>query len=80
MKFDIMKLMTIQEVAELLRISKSTIYKMVMDRRIPFIKASGRLLFDEVEIRDWVKASQIPTCKNNRIKPTQLLKPRNRSG
>ena len=52
---------------------------MVMDRRIPFIKASGKLLFDEVEIRDWVKASQIPTCQNTRIKLTQFLKPRNRS-
>jgi excisionase family DNA binding protein len=45
-----------QEVAELLRCKKRTIYDMVEQGRIPYRKVGGRLLFDLDEIIEWTKA------------------------
>jgi len=58
-----MKLLTINEVAEKLRLKKSTIYKMVFNRKIPFLKFSGRVFFDEDEVENWVKDSTIRPVK-----------------
>jgi excisionase family DNA binding protein len=49
-----MILLTITEVANYLKISKSTIYKMVMRREIPFIKLRGTLLFEQDELNQWL--------------------------
>jgi excisionase family DNA binding protein len=50
-----MKLMNAGELARYLRLSKSSIYKKVMRREIPFIKATGVLLFNTDEIDLWLK-------------------------
>ena len=34
--------------------SKSTIYKRVMNNEIPFIKVRGKLIFDRVQIDEWM--------------------------
>jgi excisionase family DNA binding protein len=47
--------LTVQECADLLRCKKRTIYDMVEQRRIPFRKVGGRVLFDLDEIIDWTK-------------------------
>ena len=47
--------LTVKEVADLLRCKKRTIYDMVEQKRIPFRKVGGRLLFDLTEIIDWTK-------------------------
>jgi excisionase family DNA binding protein len=47
--------LTVQEVADLLRCKKRTIYDMVEQRRIPFRRVGGRLLFDLAEIIEWTK-------------------------
>lgn len=47
--------LTVQEVADLLRCKKRTIYDMVEQKRIPYRKVGGRLLFDLVEIIEWTK-------------------------
>ncbi len=49
------KFLTVQEVADLLRCKKRTIYDMVEQGRIPFRKVGGRLLFDLDEIIEWTK-------------------------
>jgi excisionase family DNA binding protein len=38
--------LTVEEVAELLRVKPRTIYNMVSQRRIPFRKAGRQLIFD----------------------------------
>ena len=43
----------VEEVADLLRCKKRTIYDMVEQRRIPFRTVGGRLLFDLDEIVEW---------------------------
>ncbi len=51
----LLKFLTVPEVAALLRLSERTIYDMVSQRRIPFRKAGDRTLFDRDEILAWTK-------------------------
>lgn len=45
----------VEEVADLLRCKKRTIYDMVEQKRMPYRRVGGRLLFDLAEIIDWTK-------------------------
>jgi excisionase family DNA binding protein len=45
----------VEEVADLLRCKKRTIYDMVEQRRIPYRRVGGRLLFDLAEIIEFTK-------------------------
>ena len=45
----------VEEVADLLRCKKRTIYDMVERRRIPYRRVGGRLLFDLAEIIEFTK-------------------------
>ena len=49
------RFLRVEEVADLLRCKKRTIYDMVEQNRIPFRKVGGRLLFDLDEIIDWTR-------------------------
>ena len=49
------RFLKVQEVADLLRCKKRTIYDMVEQERIPYRKVGGRLLFDLDEIISWTK-------------------------
>ncbi len=49
------RFLRVDEVADLLRCKKRTIYDMVEQERIPYRKVGGRLLFDADEIIDWTK-------------------------
>ena len=44
------RLFTVEETKEIFRISRSTLYRWVMEKRIPYIKVGGRLLFKPSEI------------------------------
>jgi len=46
-------LLTVTEVAAMLRVEVSTIYVWTSKRKIPFRKVGGRLRFDRDEILDW---------------------------
>lgn len=48
-------LLTVDEVAAMLRLRPKTIYNMVSQGRIPFRKAGHQLLFDPKEIEAWTK-------------------------
>jgi excisionase family DNA binding protein len=49
--------LTVEEVAEMLRLKPRTIYNMVSQRRIPFRKAGRQLLFAVGEIEEWTRSS-----------------------
>jgi len=49
------RFLKVEEVADLLRCKKRTIYDMVEQKRIPHRRVGGRLLFDLDEIIDWTK-------------------------
>ena len=54
------RLMILAETAEYLHLAKSTLYRLVSDRKIPFKKFPGskRLYFLESEILEWIKNSR----------------------
>lgn len=47
--------MTVEEIAFVLRVPKSTIYKWVYERRIPYVKIGKRLLFEYTKIMEWIE-------------------------
>jgi excisionase family DNA binding protein len=49
------RLMDVQEAAEMLRIAPKTVYGLVSQRRIPFRKAGRRLLFLQSELLEWTQ-------------------------
>jgi excisionase family DNA binding protein len=48
------QLLTIDELASFLNISKKTLYGMVHRKNIPFLKASRLLRFDREQIEAWL--------------------------
>ena len=52
-------LMTAQEVAELLRVPRSTVYELARNRRIPFLKVGRRTLFAQQTLLDWISAQTV---------------------
>ncbi len=62
-----MKLMNAGELARYLRLSKSSIYKKVMRREIPFIKATGSLLFNQEEIDLWLNQHSRTAADSNQF-------------
>jgi len=51
--------MTIQELAEFTGLSIQTLYKMVNQRRIPYVKVGRLLRFDSRLIDDWLEAHTV---------------------
>lgn len=51
------ELLTAQQVAEKLQISKQTIYQMKSEGRIPFVKIGNSLRFRPKDIEDWIRKS-----------------------
>jgi len=47
--------LTLKEVADYLKATKRTIYRMVADRKIPAFKVGGSWQFQLVEIDSWIK-------------------------
>jgi excisionase family DNA binding protein len=53
------RLLTAQEVAEILRVPRATVYELARQRRIPYLKVGRRTLFDPVALGDWIKAETV---------------------
>ncbi len=49
-----MKLLTIQEASDLLKLSVPTLYRLTSQKRIPFYKVGGKLLFDSERLTNWL--------------------------
>lgn len=50
-------LMTVEDVAKLLKVEKQLVYKLKRDRKIPFIKIGGVIRFRRVDIDEWIEKS-----------------------
>jgi excisionase family DNA binding protein len=53
--------LNLEEVCQLTGISKSTMYKLTSTREIPHYKKVKHLIFDRLEIEEWMKSNPIPT-------------------
>ena len=49
------KLLTVLEIAELLNVTKTTIYSMIYKNEIPFIKIGGTYRFNADEVIEYFK-------------------------
>lgn len=54
------QLLTVSEVAALLRLSVKGIYVLVESRRIPVVKVGNRLRFFRGEIETWLEENRLP--------------------
>jgi excisionase family DNA binding protein len=59
-------LLTVPEVAALLRLTEKGIYAMVAARRIPFVKVSNRVRFERAEVLRWLAESRVPASETDR--------------
>jgi excisionase family DNA binding protein len=50
---NIKDLIRIKEAAQILRLKENTVYHLVHDRKIPFVKVRGRLFFQKEVIEKW---------------------------
>ncbi|HAE23661.1 MAG TPA: hypothetical protein DCG47_15275 [Spirochaetaceae bacterium] len=55
------QVLTIDEAAGKLRLSKSFLYKQTCARAIPFIKIGARVLFLESDLSAWVESKRVPS-------------------
>ena len=53
------KVMTIPEVAEYLKISKSKIYYLVTQKKIPHIKIQRNVRVFESDLKEWLKSNSV---------------------
>jgi len=57
------RLVSVEEVAYMLGMSKNTIYCWVSQRRIPFVKCGRSTRFDLQEIDNWIKENSFKEKK-----------------
>lgn len=53
-------ILTIREVADLLKINEKTVYKLAADGKIPGFKVGGSWRFDRATITRWIEGSAVP--------------------
>ena len=57
------KMLTVDEAAKYMGISKSTLYKMMMRREIPYSKPNGKVcFFDRQELEAWLMSNRQSTA------------------
>jgi excisionase family DNA binding protein len=66
--------LNIEELAEYIHMSKSTIYKGTMSNRIPHIKAGKKLLFSQDAIDQWLQKFNQPTIEEVEADINSILK------
>ncbi len=49
-----LELMDAQEAADLLKIEKGTVYKWKYEKKLPYVKLHGRLLFNKLDLINFV--------------------------
>ena len=68
------EVLTSDEAAAYLGISKSALYKLTMGRKIPFYKSAKLCYFDRQEIIDWMKSNRVATQEELEAKAMEIAK------
>ena len=68
------EVLTSDEAAAYLGISKSALYKLTMGRKIPFYKSAKLCYFDRQEIINWMKAHRVATQEELQAQAKEILK------
>mgnify|MGYP006148737727 CR=1 FL=1 len=56
-------LLTVKEVAALLRVSTQTLYKMLEQGQIPAVKVGSQWRFDGDKIQTWIERQSLPAAQ-----------------
>lgn len=57
------EVLTMEEVAQYMGVSKSYLYKLTMKQEIPYYKPTGKICyFNRKEIEDWLQSNKISTA------------------
>jgi excisionase family DNA binding protein len=68
------RLLTLDEVADRLRVSKTTVYRLVETRRLTFYKIGRSLRFTEEDVVSYINAQQVlPMTDQERRRVERLL-------
>ncbi len=59
-----LKLITIEQICQLLQLKKSNVRSKILNRKIPHIKLGSSIRFDQTEIYNWIE-SQKREVKND---------------
>lgn len=57
------QLLTVPELAEILRLTPKGIYALVEGRKIPFVRVSNRVRFLLDDVRDWLRENRVPASE-----------------
>ena len=52
-------LLTVEDVAALLKVEKQMIYKLKRDKKIPFVKIGGVIRFRRVDVNEWIESAVV---------------------
>jgi len=58
------KLLTINEAAEYLTLSKDYLYRLTSLRKIPFVKIGSRVMFRSDKLQEWIEEHSINIINN----------------
>ena len=59
------KFLTIEQVAEMLQVTRATIYNL-QKKGLPFIKLGKNVRYDQEDVINWVKSKQAPAPENSK--------------
>ena len=69
-----MKLLTVKDLSEIIKVKESTLYSWASKGSIPSHKLNGLLRFDLEEIENWVKKSKVVPVSIFELKPNHMEK------
>lgn len=58
--------LTVKDAADLLRLSEKTLYNWASERKIPFLKVGGKLLFDEEALERFLENCRVEPSHGRR--------------
>lgn len=64
MRTETLELLTVDEVTQLLKLSKGAVYQMIARREIPYLKIGRRIRFDKEEISKWLDRQRVDGINN----------------
>lgn len=65
-KLDNIRLLTLDEAAALLQVSKRTLQRMIKTRELPAFKVGGQWRLRETQLRQWVEEREIERVEEKR--------------
>lgn len=59
------EILTIRQVADFLKVTERTIYRLAAAKKIPAFKVGGAWRFSRADIDNWIKQQAMQACEGN---------------